>query len=100
MTPIRRFVAAVVSLTACALLPTASGAVVPPKDCGKLAVAGKPYQVKADQISCATGRRYAKGYLTSRTKPKGWTCRRYPSNVNRVRFSCNDGVKVFFAIRR
>ena len=87
-------------VTAGLALPAATEAVVPPKDCGRMTVGGKPYQVKSDQISCTAGRRYAKAYLQSRTKPQGYRCTRPSTARNRVTFYCNDGRKIFFAIRR
>lgn len=87
---------------ACALLllPATAAAVVPPKDCGRIKVDGKRYQVKADQISCKTGRSYARRFLNTGSRPKGYGCRDYASKRGRVDFYCNDGRKIFFAIRR
>lgn len=82
------------------VLPSAGQAVVPPKDCGKMTLRGKPYQVKADQISCASGRRLAKAYWDRGAKPAGYKCSMPSTKRNRVRFYCNDGRKIFFAIRR
>ncbi len=79
---------------------TVSTAVEPPQNCGRMTVKGKRYQVKADQISCRTGRDYAKRFIRSGRKPRGYRCRDYPSRVGRVDFYCNDGRKIFFAIRR
>ncbi len=78
----------------------AATAVVPPKNCGTMTVNGKRFQVKADQISCRTGRDYAKRFIRSGSKPRGYRCRDYPSRKGRVDFYCNDGRKIFFAIRR
>jgi hypothetical protein len=65
-----------------------------------MTVAGKRYQVKADQISCKTGRDHAKRYLASHKKPRGYTCKDLSKQKGRVTFTCNNGRKVFFAIRR
>ena len=81
-------------------LPTAATAVVPPKSCGSMTVKGKRYQVKADQISCSSGRDHAKRFLTRGRKPRGYSCKDYPSKKGRVDFYCNNGRKIFFAIRR
>jgi hypothetical protein len=81
-------------------LPAAATAVVPPKNCGTMTVEGKRYQVKADQISCSTGRDHARRYLKQRKKPRGYTCRDLSKSKGRVTFTCNNGRKVFFAIRR
>jgi hypothetical protein len=80
--------------------PAIAPAVVPPRDCGRMSVDGKRYQVKVDQIACKSGKSYAKTYIQRRTKPSGYTCKRYPSRKNRVAFYCNNGRKIFFAIRR
>jgi hypothetical protein len=82
------------------LLPATAGAVIPPKDCGRITVDEKRYQVKADQISCTTGRVNARRFLTTGARPAGYTCRNYPSRKDRVDFYCNNGRKIFFAIRR
>jgi hypothetical protein len=81
-------------------LPSAAPAIVPPKDCGRMTLKGKRYQVMVDQISCGAGRAYVKAYFKRHHKPGGYSCRTYPSKRNRVRFYCNSGRKVFFAIRR
>ena len=88
------------TLAAALCLPAATGAVVPPKNCGTMDVRGKRYQVKADQISCTSGRRYARRFLIRGTKPSGYRCRDYPSKKGRVDFYCNDARKIYFAIRR
>ena len=81
-------------------IPAVATAVVPPKNCGTMTVSGTRYQVKADQISCSSGREYAKRFIRSGRKPRGYRCRDYPSRKGRVDFYCNDGRKIFFAIRR
>jgi opacity protein-like surface antigen len=81
-------------------VPTAATAVVPPKNCGTMSVNGKRFQVKADQISCSSGRDHAKRFLRNGRKPRGYRCRDYPSKRGRVDFYCNNGRKIFFAIRR
>ena len=88
------------TLVAALCLPTAATAVVPPKNCGKITVKGKRYEIKADQISCSTGRDHAKRYLQRRSKPRGYSCRDISSSKNKVTFMCNNGRKSFFAIRR
>lgn len=92
--------AATAAVGALALGAGSAPAVVPPRDCGNMSVSGKLYQVKVDQISCSSGKRYAKTYLQRHTKPRGYTCKRYPARRNRVTFYCNNGRRVFFAIRR
>jgi hypothetical protein len=87
-------------LGAALMIPTAATAVVPPKNCGTMSVKGKRFQVKADQISCRSGRRYAARFLRRGSKPRGYRCRDYPSRKGRVDFYCNNGRKIFFAIRR
>lgn len=92
---------AILAATAAALVFVApSEAVVPPRDCGNMTVSGKRYQIKVDQISCSEGKGYVKRYIQTRAKPRGYTCKRYPARKNRVSFYCNNGRKVFFAIRR
>ncbi len=91
----------VVAAVAAALcLPAAAPAVVPPKDCGRMTVKGKRYQVKADQISCSTGRDHARRFLSSGRKPGGYKCRKFSRDKNKVNFQCNKGRTVFLAINR
>ena len=91
---------ALVAVAALLALPLSAGAIVPPKDCGKMTLNGKRYQVKADQITCASGRKYVKSRLVAHRTPKGYKCSVYPAQKNRVRLSCANGRKTFFAIRR
>jgi hypothetical protein len=88
------------ALVAALLVPSGAPAVVPPKNCGNVTVSGKRFQVKADQISCRSAKRYAKRYVSSRSKPRGYTCKRPSSAKGRVNFYCNNGRKIFFGIRR
>jgi opacity protein-like surface antigen len=86
--------------TAAALaLPAAAPAVVPPKDCGNIKVSGKRYNIKADQISCASGRKYAKNKLSGHGAPRGYKCKK-PASGSALKVYCSSGKKVFFAIRR
>ena len=94
-----RFAAPAAAIAAVVLAPSA-GAIVPPKDCGRTTLAGKRYQVKVDQISCSTGRTYVKNLALHHRKPRGYSCQTFKAQKNRVRWSCNNGRKVFFAIRR
>ena len=81
-------------------LPSAATGVVPPKNCGTKTIAGKRYQVKADQMSCKRGRRLAKRFIVRNRKPRGYKCRDFPSQRNRVDFYCSKERKIYFAIRR
>ena len=89
-----------VAVAATLCVPAAAGGVVPPKSCGKKTIAGKTYQIKADQMTCKRGRRLAKRFLVKGTKPKGYDCKDYESEKGRVDFYCNKGRKIYFAIRR
>jgi hypothetical protein len=90
-------VAATVALVV-ALAPQA-WAPVPPKNCGMLAAKGKRFNIKADQIRCRTARRYARRYLASHRKPRGYSCRDYGRGTS-IEFRCSKGARVLFAIRR
>jgi hypothetical protein len=96
----RSLVALVVAgfLSAAALIPAESGAIVPPRNCGKLSVHGRTYNIKADQLRCWRARRYAKRYLVSRWRPSGYRCRTYQNSA--LRFRCAKGIRVYYAIRR
>jgi hypothetical protein len=95
-----RHVIVLFALVGALVVPASTAAVVPPEDCGRMTVDGKRIQVKVDQITCKSGKRYASTYMRSRSKPSGYRCRRYPSKKGRVLFYCNNGRKIFFAIRR
>ncbi len=99
MTMTRATILAAAVAAALCLAPAAT-AVVPPKNCGTMTVKGKRFQVKADQISCSTGRDHAKRYLTNGSKPRGYSCRRPSQSKGRVNVYCNNGRKIFLAIRR
>ncbi|HEX8206330.1 MAG TPA: hypothetical protein VF587_09760 [Solirubrobacteraceae bacterium] len=88
------------AVVAALLVPTAATAVVPPKNCGTITVSGKRFQVKVDQISCASGKRYAKRYISRHRKPSGYKCQEPSKAKGRVNFYCNNGRKIFFGIRR
>lgn len=99
--PTSRILVTALAVVACALVAApGAGAVVPPRDCGRSTLGGKPYQIKVDQISCAQGRSFARGYVSSRSRPRGYRCRDYPTKKGRVKFYCANGRRVFFAIRR
>jgi len=88
--------------TACATFLVAAlpaGAIVPPKDCGRLTVKHRKYNVKADQMRCDDARRYTSRYLAKHVKPKGFSCQKYGSET-KLAFRCTRGIKTFFAIKR
>jgi hypothetical protein len=91
--------ALVMAVAAPAALAQHSIAIVPPTDCGTMTVKAKRYTIKADQLRCPTARSHAKRYLSSATKPPGYTCRTYGAET-KLKFRCARGIKVFFAIRR
>jgi hypothetical protein len=63
-----------------------------------MSVNGKTYNIKADQLRCTRARRYARRYLTSRSKPAGYSCRTYTNSA--LKFRCSKGIRVYYAIRR
>lgn len=90
--------AVIATLAVAALSAGQAGATVPPKNCGNITVKSRAYQIKADQVRCATAKRYAKRYLSVRDAPSGWRCRDFRSS--RMKFRCTRGVRVVFAIKR
>ena len=60
---------------------TTSEAIVPPKNCGTITVKGHRYNVKADQLTCASARTYAARYLGSNVRPHSYSCRRYKGSA-------------------
>ena len=95
-----RAVLAALALCAALALPAAAPAVVPPKDCGMMTVKAKRYQIKADQISCETGRNHSRRYLSRHRRPSGYTCKDLSREKGRVNVTCSNGRKNFLAIRR
>ncbi len=88
------------ALAAALALPAAAPAVVPPKNCGTISASGKRYQVKADQISCATARDHVRRYARTKRAPRGYRCRNITNQRNKVNFTCYNGRKTFQGIRR
>jgi hypothetical protein len=76
-----------------------AGAIVPPKDCGFMTVSSHRYNIKADQMRCATARSYSSSYLRRHRAPRGYSCHDYKSGT-KLKFRCSHGIKVFFAIKR
>ena len=76
-----------------------AAATVPPKNCGMLAVKGKRYQIKADQMRCSSAKTYSRRYLSSHSRPSGYRCSDYGSST-KLKFRCSKSIRVFFAIRR
>jgi hypothetical protein len=94
-------------LAAAALLVPAfaagpAGAIVPPKNCGKLTVKGKTYNIKADQLKCTKARDYSADYLRTRDKPRYYKCYSYTGSA--IKFRCiatkYNPDKTFWAIKR
>jgi hypothetical protein len=94
---------AVAALLAMSAVLVAGGpqgaAIVPPKNCKTMTVAGKRYTIKADQLRCSTARRYAQRYLAHHRRPSGYSCRDFDGST-KLKFRCSRGIRVFFAIRR
>ena len=78
--------------------PPPADAIVPPTDCHNITVKGHRYNIKADQLRCATAKRYSTSYLRSGHKPSGYTCQK--PRGSKIAFRCWRGIKTFFAIRR
>ena len=81
------------------LVAPGAPATVPPKNCGKMSVSGKRYQIKADQIRCATAKSHARRYLRTHDRPSGYRCNDFGSST-KLKFRCSKGNRVFFAIKR
>jgi hypothetical protein len=87
-------------LTGALVAAAPAQAIVPPRDCGRITVKSKRYNIKADQMRCADAVRHSRRYLAnSRRRPRGFRCRRYGRETKLV-FRCQRGVRNFFAIRR
>ena len=88
-------VAALVLLTA----PAAYAPVVP-KTCGTVGARGNSYTVKAHVVACASARAMARAYLGRGSRPRGYSCRKFPRRVTRIRFRCTRGQRFVFAVER
>jgi hypothetical protein len=98
---VRRFLVLVTAALALAVVfaPSQAWAPVPPRNCGMLTEGGKRFNIKADQLRCRTARRYARRYLDSHRRPRGYSCRDYGRGTS-IEFRCWKGQRVLFAIRR
>ncbi len=92
----------VIALVLLVLAAPAAEAIVPPRDCGRLEIGTRTYNVKADQMRCADARTWTRRYLGGRKlKPPGFTCRRYSAKETSLAFRCSGSRnRTFFAIRR
>ncbi len=95
----RIIIVALLSVACLAAVTAHSGAIVPPRDCGTVKAKGARYNIKADQIRCATARSYASRYLGDGRRPRGYRCRNY-GRQTKIKFRCSRGIRVVFAIRR
>jgi hypothetical protein len=79
-----------------------AGAIVPPKNCGKVTVKGKTYNIKADQLRCTKARDYSVAYLKTRDKPRYYKCFSYSGSA--IKFRCiaarYNPDRTFWAIKR
>ena len=108
MTHLTRSVTLISALLAAAALVAAlltagpAGAIVPPKNCGKLTVKGKSYNIKADQLKCTKARAYSEDYLRSHDKPRYYKCYSYSGSA--IKFRCiatkYNPDKTYWAIKR
>jgi len=98
MGPMRRALPALLVLAA-VLVGAPAQAIVPPRDCGTTTVKNKRYQIKADQLRCKTAKPHARRYLSTGRRPAGYRCKNY-SGSTKLKFRCERGSRVFFAIKR
>ena len=76
-----RLVICALAVAVCAAVAVTSEAIVPPKNCGTIAVKHRRYQIKADQLPCSNAKTYASRYLASATRPPGYKCHRYSGSA-------------------
>jgi len=93
---------AAVALLAVTFAARPAGAIVPPKNCGKVTVKGKTYQIKSDQLRCKTARKYSINYLRSGKKASGYSCFTYKGSS--IKFRCvaakYNPDRTYYAIKR
>ena len=91
-----------VALLAATLAARPAGAIVPPKNCGKVTVKGKAYNIKADQLSCKKAREYSIRYLKTGRKASGYSCFTYKGSS--IKFRCVNSKynpdRTYYAIKR
>jgi hypothetical protein len=63
------------------LLPVATAPAYPPVTCGRMSYAGLRYVVKSHGPSCPFAFRYLKAFMSHRTSPRLFKCRRYGANI-------------------
>src|SRR5689334_7501984 len=88
MTLPTRFIGALV-VTGALLIPSQSGAIVPPVDCHTMKYGSKRYQVKADQVSCSRAKDKAKAYLRTHRSPSPFKCTKGPSG-SKLKATCRN----------
>ena len=95
-------IARLILLTAVIALVAAPAAYAPvvPRTCGKISARGKSYTVRAHVVSCRSAKSMARAYLGRGSKPRGYSCRKYPRRVTSIRFRCTRGQRFVFAIER
>ena len=90
------------ALFAATLAAGPAGAIVPPKNCGKVTVKGKTYNIKADQLRCTKAREYSIRYLKTKGRPSGYSCFTYQGSS--IKFRCvnprYNPDKTYYAIKR
>jgi hypothetical protein len=94
---VRRAPLAVAVLIALAAA-TPAAATVPPRDCRTMRADGKRYGVKSHMLRCPTARKYARKWLDTRQRPKGWRCTQPRDTA--LKLHCTRGIRTFFVIRR
>jgi hypothetical protein len=77
----RSLVCALVAALCITIGATTAESIVPPKNCGTITVKQRRYNIKADQLSCTSARRYAARYLGSNVRPPHYTCHRYKGSA-------------------
>jgi hypothetical protein len=83
--------------------PTQAGAIVPAKNCGIIKVGGKRYQVKADQLTCTTAKKYATTLLRTKRRPTNYRCTKGSSGSKLVYNCVNTKAspdRTFYILRR
>jgi hypothetical protein len=66
---------------ALALAVSATASAYPAITCGRMSYAGQPYIVKSHGPSCPFAIRSLKAYMSHRTSPRLFKCRRYGANI-------------------
>lgn len=94
--------AALAALAATAVTTAPAGAIIAPVQCGTVKAKGKKWKITADQVRCATAKKWSVTYIRTFRAPRYYTCKRGSagSSIYRVCVATRYNPDRTFFIRR